>query len=181
MASNDTWRLVNKYFKKNSKVDNWGDPNEIDDTHLLRLFDFRTFLGSPIIVTHGVKTRGHSEGSYHYKNKDAGGNVIAPCATDIIIPEYDKSPFDLILDATRMGFTGIGYYPHWKYKGKVVGGLHVDSRPLKFDADGTINFTHSRWMGIVGEDGKQRYIAMDFVNMVKYTSFIDAEALLRLP
>lgn len=160
MARDETWQFVKKYFKPDSKVDNWGDADAISDTHILRLYEFRSFLGTPVIVTHGVKTSGHAKGSFHYKQKDQWGNEIAPCATDIIIPNYQFSPYDLILDATRFGFTGIGYYPHWRYKGEVVGGLHVDSRPVT-------NKAHARWIGYLDENGKQVYTAMNFTTLMK--------------
>lgn len=168
MACKETWELVKKYFRPDSKIDKWGDPNELSDSHLLRLYDFRTFVNCPIYVTAGVKTSGHEKGSYHYKKIDEHGGVLDPCATDIVIPDYEKSPFDLILDATRFGFTGLGYYPHWKFNGKTVGGLHVDSRPLKWDLDETINYSHSRWMGVLDEKGKQIYIPLTFHNLLKY-------------
>ena len=162
MATPETWDKV-RHFKPNSLFDNWGDPYAIDDDHLLRLDDFRHWLGLAVIVTAGVKSSGHSSKSYHYRENGA-------CATDIIIPAYDKTPFDLILDATRFGFTGIGYYAHWKYKGVITGGLHLDSRPMRVDNDGTINYAHSRWLG-VEVDGVQQYVSMDFHNLIKYTNY----------
>jgi hypothetical protein len=171
MARQETWDQL-RYFKKDSKVDRWGDPDAISDIHLLRLDDFRDWIGVPIYVLHAVKTGGHKPSSFHYEKVDAQGGRIAPCATDIIIPDYDQSAVDLIFDAARFGFTGIGYYPHWRYKGKMVGGLHLDSRPLQWDADKTVNYSHSRWMG-VWEDNRQKYIALDFPNILKYTQHQD--------
>lgn len=168
MASDVTWTKVKKYFKKDSKIDKWGDPDLISDDLLLRLYDFRDWLGLPIYILHGVKTGGHSASSFHYPRKDKDGKQIGACAVDIVIPDYDESPFDLILTATRFGFTGIGYYPHWKYKGITTGGLHVDTRPLKWDKDDTLNYSHSRWLG-VKIAGKQQYIEMDFQNLLNYT------------
>jgi hypothetical protein len=171
MATQETWDSVKKYFRPDSKVDKWGDPNAISDAHLFRLYDFRVYLGMPIYVTAGVKTSGHAKKSYHYRETDNSGNVIRqPCATDIIIPDYENSPFDLIMDACRF-FNGIGYYPHWKFSGITFGGLHVDSRPHGLDADGTLNYKRAQWMGIIGENGKQRYIPLTFENLIKYTNF----------
>lgn len=167
MASKETWKKVAPYFKPDSKIDNWGDPDAIDDTHLLRLYDFRVWIDCPIYVTAGVKNSGHSKNSYHYPRESEGKKVAF--ATDIIIPDYDATAYDLVLDATRFGFTGIGYYPHWKFKGEVVGGLHLDSRPLKWDKDHTINYAHSRWMG-VPLGGKQSYIALNWHNMLAYSN-----------
>lgn len=173
MASDETWKKL-RYFKPDSKTDNWGDIHAMDDTHLLRLDDFRHWLGVPIHVTAGVKTSGHSKESYHYP-RAVNGEVKA-YATDIVIPDYDATPYDLILDATRFGFTGIGYYPHWKWKGKQVGGLHLDSRPLKWDKDETINFTHSRWLGILNAEGKQEYVQMNWHNILLYCPELDIDA-----
>lgn len=167
MASDETWEKVKRYFKKDSRIDNWGDVDLISDEHLLRLYDFRDWLGLPIYVTHAVKSGGHSAGSFHYPRTDKNGKQIGACATDIIIPDYDESAFDLILDATRFGFTGIGYYPHWTWKGETVGGLHLDSRPLKWDSDDTLNYAHSRWLGVVVK-GKQRYIELTFQNILDH-------------
>lgn len=168
MASDATWKKVNKYFKKDSKIDKWGDVDLISDEHLLRLYDFRDWLGLPIYVLHGVKTSGHSTSSFHYSKIDKSGKQIGACATDIMIPDYDESPFDLILTATRFGFTGIGYYPHWQYNGTICGGLHLDSRPLKWDSDQTLNYSHSRWLGVMVND-KQKYVELDFHNLLEHT------------
>lgn len=161
-----------RYFSKDSKIDQWGDVRFLDGKHLLKLDDFRHYIGVPVYVTSSVR-RSNGSKSYHNPGKHKNGRIIKACATDIIIPEYDKSPYDLVLDATRFGFTGIGYYPHWRWDGEIVGGLHVDSRPLKWEADETINYKHSRWMGVLAEDNSQRYISLTFENMLKYSGFSD--------
>ena len=159
MASKETWSRL-RHFKIGSG-DNWGDPKLIDDRLLLRLDDFREWLGVPIHVLEGVKVGGHTKRSYHYRENGA-------CAVDVIIPNYMGWPFDLVLDAMRFGFTGIGYYPDWAWGGAITGGLHLDTRPLKWDRDQSKNYKHSRWMGVKDEHGKQRYVALNFENMVKY-------------
>lgn len=174
MASDSTWDKL-RYFKKDSRIDRWGDTLAIDDTHLLRLDDFRHWLGVPVYVLHGVKTTGHTTNSYHYPRKTKEGKLVA-YATDVIIPQYDASPYDLVLDATRFGFTGIGYYPNWTYNGLEVGGLHLDSRPLKWNADETINYTHSRWMGVKNAEGKQEYVQLNYHNMLVYCPLMDETA-----
>lgn len=171
MASDETWSKL-RYFKKNSKIDKWGDSELIQDDHLLRLDDFRDYIGCPIYVTRGVQTSGHSKNSYHYSRHDDHGRQIGACATDIVIPDYGESPFDLILDCLRFGFTGLGYYPAWKFRGHVVGGLHVDSRPLIWQADKTLNYAHSRWMGIPDGNGGQRYIELNWHNLAKYSQYV---------
>lgn len=159
MASLETWTKL-KYFKANSQTDSWGDVNAISDDLLLKLDDFRHYIQSPVIVTAGVSERGHSTKSFHYKENGA-------CAVDIIIPQCQLHPIDLIMEATRFGFTGIGYYPHWKWRDKIVGGLHLDVRPLPLQADNTLDYRHSRWLGVM-RDGKQIYIPMTFDNVMKH-------------
>lgn len=173
MASDSTWELVSLYFKKDSRVDQWGDPDAIDDTHLLRLFDFRSYLGIPVFVTRGVQTSGHSKNSYHYPRKSDKGKPVG-YATDIVIPHYDLSSFDLIMDACRF-FNGVGFYPHWRWNGQVVGGLHVDSRPLGYNQDGTLDYRESRWLGTLNAEGKQVYRALTFDNLWRVARFPELE------
>jgi hypothetical protein len=157
MARAETWQRL-RYFDHASGVDNWGDPGAIADELLLRLDDFRHWLGVPVIVTAGVKVTGHASKSFHYVANGA-------CAVDIVIPDYHNCMADLVLDASRFGFTGIGLYPDWQYRGEVIGGLHLDTRPLKWDSDDTRNYNQSRWMGLRGDDGKQYYTNLDFANL----------------
>jgi hypothetical protein len=160
MAKIECWKKL-RYFKPDSQIDKWGDTSAIDEILLYRLDDFRHWVNTPVIVTAGVQNSGHAKRSYHYKENGA-------CAVDVVLPKYEKSAFDLILDASRFGFTGIGYYPHWKYNGETVGGLHLDTRPLLWDKDLTTNYNHSRWLGVLGADNKQRYVEMNIVNLIKY-------------
>jgi len=158
MASESEWKKL-RYFKKESR-DKWGDVDAISAEHLFRLDDFRHYLGVPVYVTAGVSIGGHSKKSFHYRGNGA-------CATDIVIPDYEGNFIDLILAAERFGFTGIGFYPHWKYNGRKVGGLHLDSRPLKWDKDFTYNYREARWMGIL-RNGSQVYIPLTYSNLLKY-------------
>lgn len=162
MAKKETWEKL-RYFRKSFTTDNWGNPDVISDEHLLRLDDFRHFLGLPLIVTHAAKLSGHNPGSYHYSKLDENGNQIGYCATDIMIPGYPDNAYNLVLDATRF-FSGVGYYPDWKWNGKRIGGLHVDSRPYGVDPDGTPNYKHSRWMGVM-IGGKRMYIDLNKENL----------------
>lgn len=162
MASKDTWEKL-RYFKPDSG-DNWGDPDAISDELLFVLDDFRHFLALPVYVLHGTDGV-HSKNSYHYKEYGA-------CAVDVIIPDFHGHPVDLVLIAERMGFRGLGYYPHWKRYGVKGHGLHLDMRPLKKDPDGTYNYSHSRWMGVLIENEKneikQEYIGLTYENLIKY-------------
>lgn len=161
-ATKEDWEKVSEYFKPEGTSDQWGNPYALQADHLHRLYDFRRYLGVPIYVTRGVQVNGHSSRSYHYKEN--GG-----CATDQVIPDFEGTAVDLILAAERFGFTGIGYYPHWFWgsEDNVIGGLHLDSRPLKWDSDFTLNYREARWMG-VKRNGKQHYIPLTFANIKKY-------------
>lgn len=164
MASKKAWEKVSKYFKPDSVFDNWGDPDAISEEHLFRLFDLRNYLNVPIYVLHGVKSSGHSKASQHYPRANKNGKIVGT-ATDIVIPDYPLTIFDLLNDVSRFGFTGIGYYPHWHFDNKVIGGLHLDSRDLKKDKDGTYNYKHSRWMGVM-RGGQQVYIPLTYKNII---------------
>ena len=158
MASKETWEKL-RYFKPSGSVDNFGDTDAIDDILLLRLDDFRHFLSCPFYVTNGVRPETDGRSSYHTRSKGA-------CAVDVVIPEYNGHPIDLIFAAMRFGFSGIGYYPDWQFKGIKCGGLHLDVRPLGKDADGTENYGHSMWMG-VNISGKQTYIPLSYANLIR--------------
>jgi hypothetical protein len=167
MASQETWGKL-KYFKPDG-VDNFGDADAICDDLLLRLDDFREFLGCPIYVTSGVRDAKSSDKSYHSRGRGA-------CALDVVMPECKLHPIDLVFSAMRFGFTGIGYYPDWKWNNIPCGGLHLDTRPLGIDADGTKNYSHSLWMGIKvqqnSSDGKrvekQIYTSLTYANLLKH-------------
>lgn len=156
MASIETWKNVD-FFKPTDTPDNWGDPAAIADGLLLRLDDFRRFLGVPVYVSSGVRT--NNPKSFHHP-------VNGACAVDIVVPDYKDSAMDLVLDAERFAFHGIGYYPHWAWGSRTCGGLHLDTRPYKRKKDGTF-FKGSRWMGIMQGD-KQNYIALNYENMVRF-------------
>jgi hypothetical protein len=157
MASKETWEKI-RYFKPNDGVDNFGDPDAIDDLVLLRLDDFRHFLSTPIYVTSGIRPEGSGRPSFHTRGK--GG-----CAVDVVAPGYGGHPIDLIFSAMRFGFTGIGWYPDWSFHGYKCGGLHLDTRPLGMDADGTQNYSHSLWMAY---GNPQKYIALNYENILKH-------------
>lgn len=166
MATAETWKKL-RYFKPGG-IDNFGDTDAIQDDLLLRLDDFRHYLGVPMYITSGVRPDSDGKRSYHTRGMGA-------CAVDVMMPECLLHPIDLIFTAMRFGFTGIGYYPDWEWKGIKCGGLHLDTRPLGIDADGTKNYGHSLWMGIKvqakGSDGSlntsQRYIALSYANLIR--------------
>jgi hypothetical protein len=164
MASKETWETL-RYFKPNG-LDNFGDPDAINDALLFRLDDFRHFLNVPFYVTSGVRPETDGRTSYHTRSKGA-------CAVDVVMPEHNGHPIDLIFAAMRFGFSGIGYYPDWEFKGIQCGGLHLDTRPLGIDADGTLNYGHSLWMGVKAKDPNdsskiiQKYIPLTYANIVR--------------
>lgn len=158
MASKETWAKL-RHFRPDSTTDKWGEPDAINDALLLHLDDFRNFLGVPFYVTSGVRVDDPSKPSYHSRRKGA-------CAVDVVIPQYEGHPIDLILAAMRFGFTGIGWYPHWEWNGIKCGGLHLDMRPLGQDPDGTENYGHSQWMAIKVKNS-QRYIPLTYANIVR--------------
>lgn len=166
MASKETWAKL-RYYKPGT-IDKFGDPDAISDSVLLRLDDFRHFLAVPVYVTSGVRPDSDGKSSYHTPRNGA-------CAVDVMAPECLLHPIDLIFTAMRFGFSGIGYYPDWEWKGLKSGGLHLDTRPLGIDADGTQNYGHSLWMGIKvqaqNSEGtlvtSQKYIALTYANLIR--------------
>lgn len=159
MAKAETWEKA-RYFRPDHTTDKWGDADEICDDLILRLDDFREFVGCKVFVTAGVKQAGHKKASYHYKENGA-------CAVDIMLPDFKGTGLDLLLAAERFGFTGIGYYPDWRWLGKKIGGLHLDMRMEGMDENGTIDYRQSRWMG-VEIAGRQVYLALNCENIKKY-------------
>lgn len=160
MASEETWQKVSQFFRPDSDLDNWGDPDAISDELLLVLFDFRRWIGLPVFVLWGTNGK-HSHDSFHYVQNGA-------CAVDVAIPDFSGHPIDLLFDVFRFPFTGVGYYPDWKYGPKSANGLHLDTRPLKWDEDDTKNYRHNRWIGVKGSDG-QVYLPFSFENIDKHT------------
>lgn len=166
MAKSETWAKL-RYFKPLG-IDNFGDADAISDDLLLHLDDFRHYLNVPFYITSGVRPESDGKRSYHTRGNGA-------CAVDVMMPECTLHPVDLIFTAMRFGFTGIGYYPDWEFKGIRCGGLHLDTRPLGQDADGTLNYGHSLWMGIKvqseNSEGKlvtsQKYIALTYANLIR--------------
>jgi hypothetical protein len=112
---NSKWDL--KHFKKDSKIDKWGDPSKMDAFLLMFLDDFREALGTPLIVTSG------------YRKGDAAQHGLGK-AVDVVAPKWEGSLFDLYLMSERFGFSGIGLYRDWFYEGKKIGGLHLDTRMI---------------------------------------------------
>lgn len=109
-----------KFFKRN---ENWGDPDKMAESILLEIDAFREHMATPMIITSG-NNGSHSKKSYHYVENGS-------CAVDMVLPDFQGHPADLLFQAMKFKFKGIGYYSHWKYQGKPVVGLHLDTRPTQ--------------------------------------------------
>lgn len=141
MKTKEYWETV-KYFSPN---ENWGDVERIDPSLILELDRFRHKVATPIIITCGTQGK-HIDGSFHYLG----------LALDIMFPEKEKKDIpDLFLQALKFQFRGIGIYPDWKYKDKVIGGMHVDYRPIKAYPE-----PKATWIGV-----SKSYLAADMSNL----------------
>jgi len=133
-----------RYFRPDSKVDNWGDPSKMKRGLLLKLDVLRDHLGVPIFVTSA------------YRPNDSGqhGRGIA---ADLIAPGV--RPMDLYFAAERFGFGGLGVYRDWWWKKQenIVGGVHADDRK-----------GHGRWICYKDDDGIQRYKKLSMEMLEKY-------------
>lgn len=138
-----------KYFRKDSKVDNWGDPEKINQTLVWKLEQVRTKLGLPLVVTSGYRPQ--SKGSQH-----AFG-----LALDVVAPTYSGSYLDLYFILERFQFKGLGLYRGWHYQGVEVKGFHVDERSLQESQGMT-----ARWLGIKLEKSTQ-YFPFNLKTMVE--------------
>lgn len=134
---------------KHFKPSGFKHPEKMVYAHILRLDKMRENIKTPIIITSDYR---ESDTSMHGKG----------LATDIVFPEMklDKLYY-LYLEAERHNFTGIGIYAHWTLDGKVIGGLHVDSRP-------PVNGRGARWICIKDENEKQIYLPFTWENMTRY-------------
>lgn len=98
----------------------------MSEEQLLALDAYRHLLGAPVRISPHPKAVGRRAGlnntSKH--NVDYWDKVLA---TDV----FPDAPLDEAFRIARESrlFTGIGVYPHWQKDGKVVPGLHLDTRP----------------------------------------------------
>lgn len=130
-----------KYFKKSE----FTDFEKMDKYSIECLEKFRELIGLPIFISSSNGGE-HVKNSQHYLGK----------AFDIFIPKYEGKLFDLIEKAKKCGFKGIGLYPHWRYQGRQMGGMHLDTRE-----------NDARWIGVMS-NSKQILIAFDETNLRKY-------------
>lgn len=111
----------------------------VNELHRLEIF-----LKTEIIITSG------------FREGDKGEHGLGR-AVDIVVPSFGGRLFDLFLAAERFSFKGIGIYPTWTANGKVVGGLHLDTRKSP----------EARWMGL-GSGKSQQYVALNKENLKKH-------------
>lgn len=137
------WDGLN-HFRPDSTVDHWGDPHNMDRSILVEIDKLREWLNCPLIVTSAW--RGHG-GADEGKLWHAAGRAV-----DVVAPTFEGHLLDLFFAATRFGFTGIGVYKDWEYKGKLTGGLHLDTR---YDVD-----HKALWFCYKDVRGIQRYVAL---------------------
>jgi len=141
-----------RYFKPNEFRDWW----DLMDPVLLRCLDlFRHLLNSPVTISpaHGAIGRRLGPNSKSQHNVDRWGMVRAVDVIPTVGGQNLKTRHTAKLAieiAKRSGFTGIGYYPHWK----PMPGLHVDVR-----RDRTVD-DPALW-GAIRNGPSQTYVSLD--------------------
>lgn len=146
--------LALKHFKKYGTSDVWGDPDKMDAMLLLKLDSLRSFIDKPIHVLSG----------YREGDKKQHGMGLA---VDIVCP--DISLLDFWIAAERYNFNGIGVYPHWRYDGVVVGGIHVDERVLGTRIGSvSSDLMGARWLAFRDSSGNQIYTTLSKETLKRY-------------
>jgi len=140
--NDNEWAHI-KYFKSSEK---WGNPYTMKFDLVRRLDYFRELLGTRVIITYGTQGR-HRPKSFHYSGQ----------AVDVVLPDTSWHPLDIIFLAFKVGFSGVGFYSHWSYRGKEIGGYHLDW-------SGSPAFQGRKWLGVM-EKGSQVYKALNYSNL----------------
>lgn len=104
------WNSI-KNFKKQEFQPN---ADKVDLDLVILLDRFRDEIGAPVVIHCAYETTGHSKNSQHAKGKAADLHVKGVS----LLEAFDA--------AEKIGFTGIGVYPHWNNPG-----LHLDIRDRK--------------------------------------------------
>jgi len=137
---------------QNFKREEFNRPEKMDFDHIKKLDQMRQNLGFSMAIT----------SDWRASSRSTHGQGIA---TDVVFPTRNTSDlYYLYVEAERHNFSGIGIYPHWKWQGNVIGGLHLDSRPLD---DEKYKGRGARWICIL-KDGKQEYLPFTWENMMRY-------------
>jgi len=139
----DKWSRL-QHFNEN---ENWGEPTRMDELLLVKLDRFRSKVGFGFTVTCGTQGT-HTPKSAHYRGE----------AVDGVFGKTNKHFLEILFTALREGFHGIGYYPHWRNKGVVVGGWHLDMAPDRI----------AMWLGILNDKGHQDYYPLDYTHLKKF-------------
>jgi hypothetical protein len=116
----------------------------LDTGLLLKLDAFREDLGSRVIVSpaKGAMGRFSNESSQHFPKP-----LIK--AIDVMTPDADM--WSVYKAARRIGFHGIGLYPHWM----PYHGAHLDVRADRSDENPAL------WSAIKTAAGKQEYVEIE--------------------
>ena len=112
-----------KNFPRDSKVDNWGNPDMIDEFLVMNLQVLRDYIGMPSYVNRGYDLKCSKDSQHQY-------GIAADCSCSTM------SLFDFYTAASRFpAFRGIGVCPDWN-----TPGLHLDVRLLT-----SINSPRALW------------------------------------
>ena len=132
------WRLVKalRWFEPEEWRGQWG---LLDPALLLALDDFRDRIGRPVVISPDPGAL------FRIRPEEAEGNSqhFFGRAADVMLPGGGLD-HNHVTAALAAGFTGIGFYPHWK----PWPGLHLDVRPGK----------PATWSGL-NPDGSGQYYA----------------------
>ena len=125
-----------------------GQKSKIDPRLLILLDTFRHVWGQPVAISAHPNAIGRDNGdSYH--NYVKHGEVYAIDVMPFGIEGYEDA-LRAAAAARMVGFTGIGFYPHWKPRP----GLHLDTRPNRHPDNPAL------WGGI-RVNGRQVYTEME--------------------
>ena len=114
----------------------WGDPSKISRDLLVRLDAWREYTGAPFYVTFG--TQGKHVGPWHGLG----------LAVDGVVDVRGGSKLDLVLQAERFNFTGMGLYPMARHPTCATPfGFHFDVRPIGY-------VKQNRWIATRDPNGR---------------------------
>lgn len=116
------WEIIENNGMFNRK-ENWGNPYKMSKEYIHLLHSFRANLGRTYIINCGYEEAGHATKSAH----SFGGFAEATDGSirDLsLVQEFTLACF--FKDSKGNQFKGIGIYPNWTLRGKVMPGLHTD-------------------------------------------------------
>jgi len=136
-----------KYFSPDGK-DNFGDPSKMDTILIRTMDEMRAFVGRPFLVHCGYEDR--TTGGWHPHGKAVDGHFVG------------LHPIEMYEIAQRFdAFNGIGVYLWWHWHDDLVGGIHVDTRPIsnRFGND-------ARWGSLI--KGEYKPVDIEFLRVAVY-------------